>query len=77
MALTKGYINRLRGYHAAKAKTPGVEEGVIPSYYYSLVDRYDQMQTYYPVKQSFFAREFPTSWRNLDFEIDEFHQSIS
>jgi hypothetical protein len=58
-----GYIMRLRGYHQSNQNT----DGILPtSWYYVLPDRFDHMQKYYPVKKSFFAREFPTSWRLLD-----------
>jgi hypothetical protein len=66
-----GYINRLRGYHATQDKTPGHEKGIHNSWYYALEDRYDHLQTYYPVKQSYYAREFPTSWRLIDTGIGE------
>ena len=66
-----GYISRLRGYHANKQKTKGYEEGIVPSYYYALEDRHYHMQTFYPVKRSFYAREFPTSWRLIDKGIGE------
>lgn len=65
-----GYINRLRGYHADDHQTPGFEDGIIPSYYYALEDRFDHMQTFYPVKKSFYAREFPTSWRLIDTDLN-------
>jgi len=66
-----GYINRLRGYHANNDKTAGYEQGVVPSYYYALEDRHFHMQTFYPVKRSFYAREFPASWRLIDKGIGE------
>lgn len=66
-----GYINRLRGYHANNDKAPGYEQGIHNSWYYALEDRYDHMQTFYPVKQAFYAREFPTSWRLIDTGIRE------
>jgi hypothetical protein len=66
-----GYINRLRGYHADDHKTPGYEQGVVPSWYYALADRYDHMQTYYPIKKSFYAREFPASWRLIDTGLED------
>lgn len=66
-----GYINRLRGYHADEEETPGYEQGIVPSYYYALKDRYLHMQTFYPVKKSFYAREFPTSWRLIDTGVDD------
>ena len=65
-----GYINRIRGYHADKEKRPGYEMGQIDSWYYVLEDRFDHMQDYYPVKQSFYAREFPTSWRLIDTTLE-------
>jgi hypothetical protein len=67
-----GYIHRLRGYHASKRKAPGFEQGLIEnSFYYALDDRIHHMQEYYPVKKSFYAREFPTAWRLLDTNIGE------
>ena len=61
-----GYIMRLRGYHADNQKLPGYEDGISNSWFYALPDRFDHMQEYYPVKRSFYAREFPTSWRMID-----------
>lgn len=61
-----GYINRLRGYHSDDHQTSGFEMGALPSYYYAMQDRYNDMQKYMPVKKSFYAREFPTSWRLID-----------
>ena len=67
-----GYINRLRGYHHHQDnyKTPKEKHddvmGIVPSWYYALTDRYDHMQHFWPVKKSFYAREFPTSWRLID-----------
>lgn len=50
---------------------PGaVEQGIIPSWYYVPESNFDHMQVFYPVKQSFYAREFPTAWRNIDFGLD-------
>ena len=65
-----GYINRLRGYHADDHQTPGYEQGIVPSYYYALADRFEHMQEYYPVKKSFYAREFPTAWRLIDTGVE-------
>lgn len=70
-----GYINRLRGYHADDHETEGYKEGIIPSYYYALKDRYLHMQTFYPVKKSFYAREFPTSWRLIDTGVTDNEQN--
>ena len=62
-----GYILRLRGYFANKAKAPGYEHGVVASsYYYAKHEHKYHMQEYWPVKKQFYAREFPTSWRLID-----------
>lgn len=66
-----GYINRIRGYHANRLKSPGYEDGIIPSWYYATEDHRDDMRIYYPLHQSFFKREFPTSWRLIDTGLDE------
>ena len=62
---------RLRGYHADKNKAPKYEDGVTNSWFYVLPDRFDHMQEYYPVKKSFYAREFPTAWRLIDTDIGD------
>ena len=60
----------MRGYRAARDGYPGAKEnGIIPSWYYVPESNFDHMQVFYPVKQSFYAREFPTAWRNIDFGI--------
>lgn len=66
-----GYINRLRGYHADDHQLPGYQDGIIPSYYYALKDRHMHMQKFYPVKKSFYAREFPASWRLIDYGLED------
>jgi hypothetical protein len=65
-----GYINRLRGYHTDDHQLPGYKDGIVPSYYYALEDRFDHMQRWYPVKKSFYAREFPASWRLIDTSVE-------
>ena len=70
-----GYINRLRGYHADDHQLEGYKDGVVPNtWYYALKDRFDHMTRFYPVKKSFYAREFPTSWRLIDTGIDNTKQ---
>jgi hypothetical protein len=64
------YINRLRGYHANRLKSPGFEDGVIASWYYSPEEVRDIMRQYYPVHWEFFEREFPTSWRLIDTGVE-------
>ncbi|CAB9527574.1 GDP-fucose protein O-fucosyltransferase [Seminavis robusta] len=70
------YINRLRGYHSTHERAPGYEEGIHNSWYYAPEDRYDQMQTYYPILNynpghAYIEREFPTSWRLIDTGIGD------
>jgi hypothetical protein len=66
-----GYINRIRGYHSNKAKSPGYEDGVIASWYYAPKGQRDEMRRFYPVYQEYFYREFPTSWRLINKGIQE------
>ena len=70
------YINRLRGYIHDLEKKPGYEQGIIDSWYHVLPDRYDHMRTYYPNKKVFYAREFPTAWRLIDSDLEEFHKEV-
>jgi GDP-fucose protein O-fucosyltransferase len=66
-----GFINRIRGYHSDKDKLPGYEKGVIESYYYALRKDKMAMREYYPLKQAFYAREYPVSWRDLNHDVEE------
>jgi hypothetical protein len=73
-----GYIMRLRGYHSqleissSSSNNPNADafsKGKLPnSYYYALEEHKTKMHDYWPVKKAFYAREFPTSWRQLDVE---------
>jgi hypothetical protein len=67
-----GHITRLRGYHSVKSQLLGYEEGALPNTYY-YVPEYKKlhMQTFFPVKRYFYAREFPTAWRDIDKGISE------
>lgn len=66
-----GYITRIRGYNSQKNKSLGYENGLLPqSYYYVLPPHKNKMHDYWPVKKLFYAREYPTSWRDIDFDID-------
>lgn len=61
----------MKGYHTDDHQLPGYEDGVVPdTWYYALKDRFDHMTRFYPVKKSFYAREFPTSWRLIDTGLD-------
>jgi hypothetical protein len=64
-------LSFLKGYHADAKRSLNYEQGVSNSWYYVMKDRYDAMQSYQPIKQSFWAREFPTSWRLIDTGIGE------
>jgi hypothetical protein len=65
-----GFIHRMRGYHSARDKLPGHEDGLLPnSYYYVPTDAVEVMHRYAPLQGAFFNREFPTSWRQIDYGI--------
>ena len=73
-----GFINRMRGYRSVKDKLPGYEDGVLPtSYYYVPTDRQLVLHRYQPLSNSFFAREFPTSWRDIDKGIGMLPEAIA
>jgi hypothetical protein len=76
-----GYITRLRGYHS-QADLIGMSEddpnakafkdGKLPhSYYYALAEHKNKLHDYWPIKKAFYAREFPSSWLNLEYEMSE------
>lgn len=65
------YVTDFVGYHADKEKQPGYENGLVNSYFYALPDRFDHMRHYYPIKQVFYAREFPTAWRLIDTTVND------
>lgn len=72
-----GFINRMRGYHSVKNKLPGHEQGILPtSYYYATLNRKFTMHEYTPLSGAFFAREFPTSWRDIDKGVGELSMAI-
>jgi len=62
-----GFIFRIRGYHAQKDKVDGWELGMIPkSFYYTGEKEKDMYQHYTAVHPPVYAREFATSWRDID-----------
>jgi hypothetical protein len=66
-----GYITRLRGYHSQIEETQGYEMGLLPNtYYYTLEAHKTKMHDFWPIKKLFYAREYPASWRNLDFDVE-------
>ena len=67
-----GFITRMRGYHSVRDRLPGHEEGTLPNtYYYVPTNQRNVMHTYSPLYGPFFNREFPTSWRQIDFGLDD------
>lgn len=63
---------RLRGYHSDKEQWPGFLDGALPSsYYYVPKNMRNVMHTYTPLNGAFFNREFPTAWRQLDYDVVE------
>jgi len=81
-----GYINRIRGYHSQtnnpsrmlldhNTNAEAYSKGGLPnSYYYTLQEFKTKMHDYYPIKQNFYSREFPTSWRHLDMDLFELEE---
>jgi len=59
----------MRGYHSQKEKLPGWENGGINSYFYAPLDRKFEMRSYKKLTVSFWAREFPASWRDLNHDL--------
>eukprot|EP00980_Cylindrotheca_fusiformis_P026788 scaffold17468_cov106-Cylindrotheca_fusiformis.AAC.4 len=67
-----GYITRLRGYHSQNVHREGYELGLLPdTYYYAVAIHKTKMHDFWPIKKLFYAREYPASWRNIDFNAPE------
>ena len=70
VARFSGFIHRMRGYHSVKDKAPGHEKGLLPtSYYYATLPNKYAMHNYTRLSGAYFNREFPTSWRDIDYGI--------
>jgi hypothetical protein len=76
-----GFITRIRGYHSQRLDDGTTNrsnevatahaEGKLPkSYYYALQEHKTKLHDYWPIKQAFYAREFPTSWWRLDWDVE-------
>lgn len=65
-----GYINRMRGYHSPKDKTPGYEKGELESYYYVPKQQKLATKEYQAVSPPYWAREFPIGWRDIDKSVE-------
>ena len=68
-----GFIFRMRGYHTQKEQSEGWEQGTLHHSYYYTGDKRERVlyQQYTAVHSAVYAREFPTSWRDIDKGIDE------
>jgi len=64
------------GYHANKLKTQGYEDGIVRSWYFVPEDRKHEMEEYRAVRKPIYMREFPTSWRKIDYGIEELHKDL-
>lgn len=76
-----GYITRIRGYHSQRldsinnnnnddSLSVAHRQGKLPkSFYYALKEHKTKLHDYWPIKQAFYAREFPTSWWQLDWDV--------
>lgn len=72
-----GFINRMRGYHAANRKLAGYEKGLLPnSYYYATIQNKLAMHQYAPLQGAIFNREFPTAWRDLDKSVGDLPNAL-
>lgn len=61
---------RLRGYHSVTREELGYKDGVLPSSYHYVFEKNKyHMHDYYPVKQYFYATEFPAAWRDIDASV--------
>ena len=66
-----GYINRMRGYADEKGRQGG-EHGtgkLEDSYYFATIDKKHEMNKFLPIRSPFYSREYPTAWRDIDFDV--------
>jgi len=69
-----GYINRMRGYHSQKEKSPeGYLDGALESYFYVPKEHKNEISTYSSLKGPLWGREFPTGWRDIDHDLESSH----
>jgi hypothetical protein len=61
---------RLRGYHSVKDGYPGSEQGLLTnSYYYVTKERLLEMHTYAAFYGSYWPREWPVGWHDIDASV--------
>ena len=71
-----GFIMRIRGYHSHNEMAPGYQDGaLLTTYYYATKERKLEMHKYAPLRNGFFNREFPMSWRDIDKGIGSLSSS--
>jgi hypothetical protein len=71
-----GYITRLRGYHASLQNLPGHETGALSTswfYNYNKEGKRDKLQSYHPPVNTWFFREYPLAWRDIDRDVKSFN----
>ncbi len=68
-----GYINRMRGYHSQKEKSEGYLDGKLESYFYVPRENRDDISIYSSLRGPLWGREFPTAWRQIDYDLHESH----
>jgi hypothetical protein len=72
--LSKGFINRMRGYHAQNRRGDGWDQGAINSFYYTparLAVKRTVMHKYKSVGDGFWPQEFHVAWRDIDHDLDQ------
>jgi len=65
-----GYINRMRGYSSTKFHLEGGNKGTINSYYFIPKGKRNEMRNYKALKEPLWSREFPTSWYDIDKDVN-------
>ena len=60
-----GYVNRLRGYFSVLDTAPGSNDGVLLNSFYMPSKYRNENKIYKAIQKPFFAREFPTAWRDI------------
>ena len=69
-----GFITRMRGYHSQNERSAGSgfeTGGLLDTFYYAPYQKLKVMHRYSPLLGSTFGREFPASWRDLDYDITD------
>jgi hypothetical protein len=65
------YVNRVRGYHAQKSRSPAAQKGELNSEYFGHGGNYRHIfKTYMAAHKDFWVREWPIAWRDIDHDVD-------